>query len=65
VQADLPHEWAGYRIRRHFRGAIYDITVRRASAGERPGRSVNGAVWTDQMLPIAPAGSVQRVEIAL
>jgi len=65
VHADLPREWPGYRIKRHFRGATYDISVRRAATGERPERTVNGEAWTDPLLPIAPAGSVQRVEIRI
>jgi cellobiose phosphorylase len=48
VRCELPGRWDAYRIARPFRGATYDITVRRAQAGEVPEVRVNGRVWEGQ-----------------
>lgn len=63
VDAQLPHDWPGYTIMRWFRAARYEISVRRAGAHEQPGITLNGQPWTDLLLPIAPAGTRQQVEI--
>ena len=63
VKADLPPNWNQFRIRRPYRGAVYDITVRRVNTGEAVGCWVNGTAWEGEFLPIAPAGTVQKVEI--
>lgn len=63
VRADLPQEWAQFRLQRRFRGAVYDITVRRADPGEEPGCTVNGERWHAETLPLGEVGKVYRVEI--
>lgn len=65
VRHDLPDTWDGYRVRRQFRGAEYDITVRRAASHEQPGCLVDNVRWEGDVLPLAPAQSVQRVEILI
>jgi cellobiose phosphorylase len=63
VEADLPEGWPGFRIKRRFRGAIYDITVRRAAAGEQTGCKVNGEPWQGETLPVGERGTIQSIEV--
>ncbi|MCC6801706.1 MAG: glycosyl transferase family 36 [Anaerolineae bacterium] len=65
LNADLPDEWDQFRVRRIYRGATYDITVRRAVGNEVPHCLVNGATWQGERLPVGESGSVQRVEFSL
>jgi cellobiose phosphorylase len=65
VSADLPHGWDGFRLQRRFRRAIYDIEVRRARAGEAPGRLVDDQPHDGDILPLAAAGTVQTVRITV
>ena len=65
VNADLPNGWDQFRVRRIYRGVIYDITVRRAAANEMPRCLVNGAPWWGEHLPLGEPGSVQQVEITV
>jgi cellobiose phosphorylase len=63
VEADLPRDWPGFHLKRLFRGASYDITVRRAGQGEQAGYRVNGESWQGRFLPVAAPGTTQRVEV--
>lgn len=63
VRADLPGEWQSFRVRRRFRGAIYDITVRRAEPGEMPRCIVDGQPWQEQTLPVFESGTTHWAEI--
>jgi cellobiose phosphorylase len=63
VNADLPDDWDHFRVRRFYRGAIYDITVRRAAAHETSRCRVNDEDWQGDCLPVCAPGSTQRVEI--
>lgn len=63
VQADLPEEWESFRVQRRFRGAVYDITVRRAKPGETPQSTVDGQPWQGKVLPVFEPGTTHRVEI--
>jgi cellobiose phosphorylase len=65
VQAELPAGWDGFRLKRRFRGATYDIRVRRAAEGEHSGCTINGKPWQAEFLPIAEPGMEQIVEILL
>jgi cellobiose phosphorylase len=65
VQAALPDQWDHFRVRRMFRGAIYDITVRRAAFGERSGCLVNGQDWPGEFLPIADPDTIQTVGLVI
>ena len=63
VTADLPHDWPRFHLRRQFRGAAYEITVRRAEPGEQPCCRVDGATWQAEYLPVVAAGKTAQVEI--
>ena len=63
VNADLPEGWDHFRVRRIYRGAIYEISVRRKAAHETPYCRVNGEDWQGTCLPLGEPQSVQRVEI--
>jgi cellobiose phosphorylase len=65
VGAELPDEWDGFHIHRRFRGATYDIRVRRAEGNEPRGCRVNGEAWDGETLPIAEAGATQQVEVVI
>ncbi len=65
VTAGLPDEWERYSITRRFRGADYQITVRRATDGEQAGCTVDGEPWSGDLLPLAAAGERQIVDIVL
>ncbi len=65
VQAALPKEWDHFQVKRLYRGAWYDITIRRAKPGEATQRLVDGAAWAEDVLPIAKAGSTPVVVITL
>ncbi len=60
-----PQGWDGFHIRRIFRGAVYDVTVRRAGAAETPNCLVDGMPWQGNCLPVASSGSVQQVSITV
>jgi cellobiose phosphorylase len=62
VERDLPADWQSFRMVRRFRGATYDISVRRGGV-EQPGCRVDGRPWDGELLPVADQGSTQRVEV--
>ncbi len=63
----LPAAWEGFSVSRKYQGATYEITVRKA-AGVR-GRvrqlTVDGRRVEGNQLPLAPDGSVVRVEAVI
>lgn len=65
LQAALPNGWDDYHIQRRYRGATYEITVRRARPDENPRCTVNDQAWEGTRLPIGATGSVNRVEVIL
>ncbi len=65
IDPGLPDSWDQFRVRRIYRGAVYDITVRRAVKDEIACRRINGDNWQGAQLPIAEPNSIQRVEIIL
>lgn len=65
VQAALPGSWDGYRIKRRYRGATYDIRVRRASPGQPIGCAINGQPWQGETLPSLEPGMEHVVEITI
>jgi cellobiose phosphorylase len=64
VERDLPADWQSFRMVRRFRGATYDISVRRGGA-EQPGCRVDGRPWGGELLPVADRGSTQHVEVVV
>ncbi|HEX9042679.1 MAG TPA: hypothetical protein VF838_16970 [Trebonia sp.] len=66
----LPSSWPGFTATRRFRGATYQLTVRRAETldsglAEGAGVVVNGERIAGTLLPVAPAGDAVRVEVVL
>ncbi len=63
----IPADWNGYDVKRMFRGATYDISVRNphhVSKGVQ-GIVVNGKPIEGNVLPIMPEGSVNKVEVTM
>ena len=58
----LPSAWPGFEATRVFRGATYDITVRR---GDDIGTTVDGAPITGTVIPPAPASARVRVDVTV
>lgn len=58
----LPASWPGFTATRRFRGATYEIAVRR---GPSPGTRVDGEPIDGSLLPLAPPGATVRVEVTL
>ncbi|WP_426510843.1 GH36-type glycosyl hydrolase domain-containing protein [Dactylosporangium sp. McL0621] len=59
----IPGEWPGFTAVRRFRGATYNITVRR---GDARALTVDGASFDpDGVLPLAPEGSVVEVNLTI
>ncbi len=60
----LPEEWAGFRATRRFRGANYEIIVRKPAgvSGRVHHLIVDGTRIDDTLVPLAPAGATVRVE---
>jgi cellobiose phosphorylase len=65
VHPGLPDGWESYRIVRSFRGAQYDIRVRRAQTGEASRISVNGQKLDGETLPLPNGRSEVRVEVVV
>jgi len=62
VQAALPDGWDSYHIKRHFRGATYDIHIRRANSGEQTGCTVDDRPWQGETLPFLEPGTVHLIK---
>jgi cellobiose phosphorylase len=60
----LPADWEGFRARRRFRGALYDIGVRKArgARGRVSGLLVDGRRIEGTIVPPAAEGAEVRVE---
>jgi cellobiose phosphorylase len=63
VEPVLPASWPGFTATRRFRGATYEIGVRRED-GERH-LIVDGQRLEGSVVPLAPAGASVRVEVIL
>jgi cellobiose phosphorylase len=66
----LPASWTGFTATRRFRGADYQITVRRSDTlesglAEGAGVRVNGRQIAGTLLPLAPPGESVTVEVVL
>jgi len=62
----VPKEWKEYGVRRAYRGAVYDITIRNESGASRGVRSitVDGKAVEGTLLPVFGSG-VHKVEVTL
>src|ERR1700761_1061124 len=70
VDPVLPSAWPGFTATRRFRGATYEITVRRAGTlesgiAEGAGTRVNGRRVVGTVLPLASPGESVTVEVIL
>jgi cellobiose phosphorylase len=70
VDPVIPSAWPGFSATRRFRGAAYEITVRRAGTldsgmAEGAGTRVDGKQVAGTLLPLAAAGDTVRVEVVL
>lgn len=63
----IPRDWREYSVSRRFRGATYNIRVSNPNAVSKGvARMVcNGTEIQGNVLPVAPEGSVNTVEVAL
>jgi cellobiose phosphorylase len=66
----IPSAWPGFTATRRFRGATYEITVRRAGIldsglAEGAGTRVNGEQIAGTLLPLANVGETVAVEVIL
>jgi cellobiose phosphorylase len=66
----IPSAWPGFTATRRFRGATYEITVRRAATldsgmSEGAGTVVNGRRVVGTLLPLAVPGQTVTVEVIL
>jgi cellobiose phosphorylase len=62
VAPSLPSTWDGFRVQRGFRGATYDIDVRR---GDRDEVVVDGVAVVGAVVPAAPPGATVRVAVTV
>ena len=62
---DLPQTWDHFRLRRSYRGSIYDIAIRRALPGDQAGCSMDGRRIEGYILPYQATGCHVRVEVLI
>jgi cellobiose phosphorylase len=67
VQPCIPKGWRGFTVKRTFRGAIYEITVKNTGgSGFGTKRvTVDGKIMADGVVPVFKAGTKHRVEVEL
>lgn len=63
----IPAGWDGFKVKRRFRGADYEIEVKNPSHVNRGVTSIllNGSPVEGNTIPMQPAGSVNKVEVVL
>ncbi|MDW8279071.1 MAG: glycosyl transferase, partial [Anaerolineales bacterium] len=61
----IPADWSGFEAVRLFRGARYEISVRREGPGNQVALTVNGAPIQGQVVPPSPAGETVKVTCVL
>jgi cellobiose phosphorylase len=63
----VPKDWKHYTVTRKYRGATYKISIFNANNVNKGVKSVtfNGQTLKDNLLPVAPLGSVNDVEVVL
>jgi cellobiose phosphorylase len=64
VDPVLPSSWPGFTATRRFRGATYEISVRR-SAILQSGLVVDGQPIVGTLAPLAPPGTTVRVKVVI
>lgn len=63
----IPGKWTSYRIKRRFRNAIYDITVKNPEGVQHGVREIriDGEKYESNILPVYADGRVHRVDVTL
>ena len=63
----IPAEWAGYTVKRRYRGAVYRITVENPHHAEKGivSLTVNGTPVTGNVLPPAAPGTEVQVRVVM
>lgn len=67
VEPSIPAQWRGFRVRRKFRGALYDIEVenpQRVNSGVRS-VTVDGKPYRSNLLPLFGDGKTHSVQIIM
>ncbi len=65
VAPAIPSDWSGFRARRRFRGALYEIDVVRSGPGNRVALVVDSEPLEGDVVPAAAAGEHVRVEVTV
>jgi cellobiose phosphorylase len=67
VDPSIPAEWPGFKVRRKFRGASYQIEVENPDRVTRGVRSiiVDGKSQTSNLLPVFGDGKTHRVKVVM
>ncbi|MGC9358061.1 MAG: GH36-type glycosyl hydrolase domain-containing protein [Anaerolineae bacterium] len=63
----IPPAWEGFRVRREFRGAVYEIEVQNPDHVSRGVQKIqiDGKIISDKVVPVLADGKVHHVEIML
>ncbi len=65
IQPCIPDDWQGFTATRVYRGATYQIDVRRNGAGNRVSLEADGKHLENNLIPIAPSGKTVKVVATL
>jgi cellobiose phosphorylase len=67
VDPCIPRAWDGFKVTRHFRGAVYQITVRNPDHVCKGVKSVavDGDAIEGNVVPIFDAGATHKVEVVM
>lgn len=67
LDPSVPRDWKEFRLTRRFRGATYEISVTNPGGREKGVKklTVDGKPIQGNLIPLAPAGSVCRVEAVM
>lgn len=66
VNPCIPTSWKGFKVKREFRGAIYNIEVKNSGASKGVKKLVvDGKEVAGNIIPIFPAGTTHAVEVIM
>jgi cellobiose phosphorylase len=67
VEPSIPKHWKGFKVRRKFRGAIYEIEVENPAGVNSGVRSVtiDGQTLGDNLLPVFADGKTHLVKVVM
>src|SRR5262249_51546636 len=67
IEPSIPAHWSGFKVRRKFRGAVYEIKVENPDGINSGIRSVtvDGQPYTSNLLPVFADGKTHPVKIIL